>query len=89
MLAGGGAAPQRTIKQRVEQERGSDGGSELAVQAVDVTLAVLGAQGGPLKLAARLLDVPAAGAKAFVVARAQVHHIWRAIHEAIPGGDKK
>ena len=89
VLAGGGAAPQRSIKQRVEQERGSDGGAELAVQAVDVTLAVLGAQGGPLKLAARLLDVPAAGAKAFVVARAQVHHIWRAIHEAIPGGDRQ
>jgi hypothetical protein len=88
VLAGGGADPQRSIKERVAQERNSDGGADLAVRAVDVTLAVLEAQGGPLKVAGKLLDVPAAGAKAFVAARAQVHHIWRAIHEAIPGGDR-
>ena len=80
------AAP-HTIKTRVSDERGSDGGAQLAVRTLDVGVSFLEAEGGPLSLAGRLLDAPVHVAGGLVAMRAEAHRIWRVIREHIPGHD--
>ena len=77
------AAP-HTIKTRVTDERGSDGGAKLAVHTLDVGVAFLEAEGGPLALAGRLLDAPVHVAGGLVAIRAEAHRIWRVIREHMP-----
>jgi predicted acylesterase/phospholipase RssA len=75
----------RTIKDRVADERGSDGGSNLAIRTLDVGVAFLEAEGGPLSLIGKLLDAPVHVAGEFVHLRARGHQIWHVIREHIPG----
>jgi patatin-related protein len=67
------------IKDRVAAERGSDGGAELAVQTLDVAVAFFEAEGGPLALAAKLLDAPVHAVGGVVDLRARAHRIWHVI----------
>jgi predicted acylesterase/phospholipase RssA len=76
-----------TIKTRVMDERNSDGGARLAVRTLDVGVSYLEAEGGPLKLAGRLLDAPVHVIGGLVAVRAEAHRIWRVIREHMPSND--
>jgi predicted acylesterase/phospholipase RssA len=85
-LALGEGSP-RTIKQRVGEERGSDGGAQLAVQTLDVGVSFLESERGPLSIAGKLLDAPVHVVGGIVDIRAGAHRVWRVIREHIPGHD--